>query len=296
MSIAEVDQAAKAADQSAGHVRRPPEKQVTVIEPPSGWFRLNLEEVWRYRDLLVLLALRDVSARFRQSVVGYGWAILRPLISALIYTLVFSVFVRIETESPYVIFAFAGLIPWMYFSQTLTSVTGSIVGGGSMLTKVYFPRLVLPLATVAVGLIEVVLQLLVLGGMMAWYQYLPDAAIFALPGFVLIAMLTALAFGIWLTALNVKFRDVGMLVPFLIQIWMYLCPIIYPISVVPDRFRPIYGLNPMVGVIEGFRWSLLGSTAPDWSMVAASTATSLLVLISGLVYFRRVEANFADVI
>lgn len=271
-------------------------KQVTVIEPPSGWFRLNLQEVWRYRDLLMLLAWRDISARFRQSVVGYGWAILRPLISALIYTLVFSVFVRIETDAPYVIFAFSGLIPWLYFSQALSSVTGSVVSGGAMLTKVYFPRLVLPLATVAVGLIEVVLQLIVLGGLMAWYQYTPGLTVLALPLFVLIAMLTALAFGIWLTALNVKFRDVGMLVPFLIQIWMYLCPIIYPISIVPERFRSVYGLNPMVGVIEGFRWSILGGVAPDWPVIMASTLATLLILVTGLAFFRKVEANFADVI
>ncbi|MEM0925927.1 MAG: ABC transporter permease, partial [Planctomycetota bacterium] len=208
-------------------------------------------------------------------------------------------FVRVETEQPYVIFAFSGLIPWLYFSQSLMSVTGSIVAGGAMLSKVYFPRLVLPLATVAVGIIEVVLQLLVLGGVMIWFQYPPGWQLIMLPIFLVIAMLTALAFGIWLTALNVKFRDVGMAMPFLIQIWMYLCPIIYPISLVrkdhPGLYS-VYSLNPMVSVIEGFRWSLLGGDAPDWIAIGRSVIVVLVVLVTGLVYFRRVERNFADII
>ncbi|MEO1615695.1 MAG: ABC transporter permease [Planctomycetota bacterium] len=275
------------------------EKERIVIEPPSGFAHLGLREVYRYRDLLMLLALRDISARFRQSIVGYGWAILRPLVTVMIYTLVFSLFVRIETEQPYVIFAFAGLIPWLYFSQAITSVTGSIVGGGAMLSKVYFPRLVLPLAKVAVGLIEVVLQLAVLAGVMAWYQYTPGWSLAALPLFLAIAMVTALGFGIWLTALNVKYRDVGMALPFLVQIWMYLCPIIYPISLVRDKhpsFYQYYTLNPMVSVIEGFRWSLLGGDAPDWMAVIRASVVISVILITGLVYFRRVERTFADII
>ncbi|WP_231612086.1 ABC transporter permease [Novipirellula galeiformis] len=269
---------------------------VTVIEPPSSWFALNLVEVWRYRDLLLLLMWRDISARFRQSVVGYGWAILRPLVTALIYTLVFSVFVRIETDVPYPIFAFAGLIPWMYFSGTLSAVTGSIVGGGALLKKVYFPRLVLPLATVGVGLVELVLQLIVLAGLMVFYQYIPGWPILCLPVFVFVTILTALAFGIWFTALNVKYRDVGMAIPFLIQIWMYLCPIIYPISAVPEAWRPIYALNPMVGVVEGFRWSVLGSAPPNFLLLGLSSAISLGILLLGIVWFRKVETTFADVI
>lgn len=269
---------------------------LTVITPDHGWIGLNLGELWRYRDLMALLAWRDISARFRQSLVGYGWAILKPLLSALIYTLVFSVFVRVETEVPYTIFAFAALIPWMYFSQSLGGVTSSIVGGGALLTKVYFPRLVLPLASIAVGLVELLLQLLVIAGLMAWYRYTPGWQLLILPLFVAMTVLTALAVGIWLTALNVKFRDIGMAVPFLIQIWMYLCPIVYPISMVPERWRALYAINPMVGVIEGFRWALLGTGAPDWSMMAISAAVMTCLLLSGLIYFRRVEATFADII
>lgn len=271
-------------------------RPVTVITPPSGWLSVNLAEVWRYRDLLMLLAWRDISARFRQSLVGYGWAILKPLVSALIYTLVFSVFARIETDVPYPIFAFAALIPWMYFSTSLSGITSSVVGGGSLLTKVYFPRLVLPLASVMVGLVEVVLQLVVIAGLMIFYQYAPGWPILCLPIFIALTVLTALAFGIWLTALNVKYRDVGMAVPFVIQIWMYLCPIVYPISLVPEKWRSIYALNPMVGVIDGFRWSLLGTEAPDFQMMVVSFAVMSVLLFAGLVYFRKVETTFADII
>ena len=272
-------------------------KVKTVIEPPSGAVVPDLAEVWRYRDLLMLLSWRDISVRFRQSIIGYGWAIARPLLTALIYTLVFSVFVKVDTAPiPYVIFAFSGLIPWMYFASSLTLVTGSVVSGGAILTKVYFPRLVLPLSTMAVGLVEVVLQLIVLGGLMIWYQYVPSWPILCLPVFVLITLLTTLAFGIWLTALNVKFRDVGMAVPFLIQTWMYLCPIIYSSSAVPERFRVIYALNPMVGVIEGFRWSLIGAQPPNWTMMGTSMVMLLIILFAGLAYFRKVENTFADII
>ncbi|MEO1524586.1 MAG: ABC transporter permease [Planctomycetota bacterium] len=271
-------------------------KPITIVEPPKGAFSLNLQEVWAYRDLLLLMAWRDISARFRQSVIGYGWAILRPLMTAAIFTLVFSYILKTKTEVPYPIFAFAGLMPWLYFSSTLAGVTTSIVGGAALMTKVYFPRLVLPLAKVAVGLVELGLQFLVLAGLMVLYQYAPGWQIVMLPVFVAITVVTALAFGIWLTALNVKYRDVGMAVPFLIQTWMYLCPIVYPMQMVPERFRGIYALNPMVGVIEGFRWSLLGTEAPDWTMVGISLVVMLVVLLSGLVYFRRVETTFADII
>ncbi len=273
-----------------------PAKHRTIVEPPTGWFALDLAEVWRYRDLLYLLARRDISTRFRQSVIGYGWAILRPLLTAAIFTLVFSVLLTVETDVPYPIFAFAGLMPWLYFTNSLSGVTTSIVGGSSLLTKVYFPRLVLPLAKVAVGLVELAIQFIVVLGLMAYYRYLPGWQILLIPLFILVAVVTALAFGIWLTALNVKYRDIGMAVPFLIQIWMYLCPIVYPISMVPESYRTIYAINPMVGVIEGFRWSLLGSAPPNWTMVAVSLMAVAAVLFSGLVYFRKVETTFADII
>ena len=271
-------------------------ERVTVIQPPTGWYSINPGEVWAYRDLLLLLAWRDISARFRQSLVGWGWAILKPLLSAIIYTLVFSVFVKIDTEVPYPIFAFAALIPWMYFSTALSGITSSVVGGGSLLTKVYFPRLILPLASVIVGLVELLLQLCVLAALMAWYHYVPGWPLLFLPVLILLTVLTALAFGIWMTALNVRFRDVGMAVPFLIQIWMYLCPIMYPITLVPEKWRTLYAMNPMVGVIEGFRWSLLGTEPPNWGILGISAIMLAVLLIAGLAYFRRIETTFADVI
>ncbi|WP_436714949.1 ABC transporter permease [Roseiconus lacunae] len=278
-----------------GHVLQS-SRHRTLIEPANHWQAFNLVELWRYRDLLWLLLWRDISARFRQSVIGYGWAILRPALTAAIFTLVFGVFVKVETAVPYPIFAFAGLMPWLYFSTSLSGVTQSVVGGSALLTKVYFPRLVLPLAKVGVGLVEFMLQFLVLVGLMVWYRFVPGYSILAIPMFVLITIVTALAFGIWLTALNVRYRDIGMAVPFLVQIWMYLCPIAYPISLVPERFQALYSLNPMVGVIEGFRWSLLNSSSPDWSMIGISFLSTFVVLVGGLFYFRRVESTFADVI
>ena len=253
--------------------------------------------MWLYRDLLVLLIWRDVSARYRQSVVGYGWAVIKPVLSMVIFTVIFGVFAKMPSDgAPYAIFSFSALLPWMYFSGALSSVTNSVVGAGSLLTKVYFPRLILPLTGVAVGLAEMAIQGVILGLLMAWYRFAPGWQIALVPLWVLMCVVTALAFGLWLTALNVKYRDVGMAVPFLLQAWMYLCPIIYPSRVIPEKWRILYGLNPMVGVIEGFRWSILGTTAPDWAMISVSFAAVAAIFVGGLYYFRTVEATFADVI
>jgi lipopolysaccharide transport system permease protein len=214
----------------------------------------------------------------------------------VIFTLVFSVLVRVQTPVPYPVFAFTAMIPWLYFSSALSSVTGSVTGSSGVLTKVYFPRMILPLAALGAGLVEIGIQLLIFGCFMLYYGIAPSWLMLALPAFILLALLTALGFGIWLTALNVKYRDIGMAVPFLIQIWMYLCPIIYPITMVPERFRTLYSLNPMVGVIEGFRWSLLGTAAPDWQAIGISVGAMFVILVSGLYYFRRSESWFADVI
>jgi lipopolysaccharide transport system permease protein len=218
------------------------------------------------------------------------------LVSTLIFTLVFSMLVRVQTEVPYPVFAFTAMIPWLYFSTALSSVTFSVAGSQGVLTKVYFPRLILPLAALGAGLVEVLIQLLIFVFFMLYYDILPTARMLALPGFILLALLTALGFGVWLTALNVKYRDIGMAVPFLLQIWMYLCPIVYPLSLVPERFQAIYSLNPMVGVIEGFRWCLLGTASPNWAAIGVSIAAMAVILVAGLYYFRRAEAWFADVI
>jgi len=273
-----------------------PAEQVTIIEPETGWLSLNLAEIWKYKDLLFLLIWRDVSVRYRQSVLGIGWAIFRPLVSTLIFTLVFSLLVRVQTDVPYPVFAFTAMIPWLYFSNALSSVTSSVASNQGVLTKVYFPRMILPLAALGAGLVEIGIQLLIFVFFMLYYDIAPSLRMLALPGFVMLALLTALGFGVWLTAINVKYRDVGMAVPFLIQIWMYLCPIVYPVTLIPERFRALYSLNPMVGVIEGFRWSLLGTTSPDWQSIGVSVTVMVLILISGLYYFRRSDSWFADVI
>jgi lipopolysaccharide transport system permease protein len=204
--------------------------------------------------------------------------------------------VRVQTEVPYPVFAFTAMIPWLYFSSSLGSVTSSVASNQGVLTKVYFPRMILPLAALGAGLVEVLIQLVIFIFFMLYYDILPTMRMLALPGFVLLALFTALGFGIWLTALNVKYRDIGMAVPFVVQIWMYLCPIVYPVTLVPERFQAIYALNPMVGVIEGFRWSLLGTASPNWNAIGVSAVMISLVLLSGLYYFRRAESWFADVI
>lgn len=270
---------------------------VIVIRPPRGWISLNLGEVWRYRDLLSLLVWRDISSRYRQSVIGYGWAVIKPVLSMLIFTLIFGRAAKFPSDgAPYAIFSFAALLPWMYFSGALSGVTTSVVNSQQLLTKVYFPRLVLPLANAVVGLAELGVQVVVLAILMVWYHFAPGWQIVCTPVFVLMAIIVSLAFGLWLTALNVKYRDVGQVVPFLLQAWMWLCPVVYSSSMIPPKWRLLYGVNPMVGVIEGFRWSILGTSAPDWTMMAVSFAVVLVIFVSGLYYFRKTETTFADII
>jgi lipopolysaccharide transport system permease protein len=268
-----------------------------VIEPPRGWTSLNLPELWRYRDLLSLLIWRDISSRYRQSVIGYGWAVLKPVLSMVIFTVIFGRVAKIPSDgAPWALFCFVALVPWLYFSTSLSSVTTSVVQSSHFLTKVYFPRLVLPLASAAVGLMEWAVQMLVLAVLMFLYKFVPPWQVVLAPIFVVMCVMVTLAFGIWLTAFNVKYRDVGQVVPFLLQAWMYLCPIVYPISLIPPRWRLVYALNPMVGVVEGFRWSILGKAAPDWTMMFVSLAIVTGLLVSGLYYFRKTEIAFADVI
>jgi lipopolysaccharide transport system permease protein len=279
---------------SESELTQPP---LCVIEPPQRWIPLNLGEIWRYRDLLFLLVWRDISANYRQSLIGFGWAILRPVISMVIFTVIFGRVAGLPTGGvPYPIFSFTALLPWMYFSGCLTASSSSIVGGSGLLTKVYFPRLILPLATVINGLVEFAIQFLVLLLLMAWYRVTPTWGILLVPVFLLQCATAALSVGLWLTALNVKYRDIGHIVPFLSQAWMWITPIVYSSSMVPEQWRAVYGLNPMVGVVEGFRWAILANAAPDWTMMAVSSTAVLLLLVSGLYYFRRLEVTFADVI
>lgn len=295
----QIDKAADSAMPAGGACSPPdpPAALVTVIEAPRGWLSLNLRELWRYRDLLWLLVWRDFSVRFRQSVLGVGWAVVRPVLSVLVFTVIFGMVAGLPSDGiPYPLFSFAAMMPWLYFSSALANATNSVVGGGALLTKVYFPRLVLPLASVAAGLADFAIQFVLLLGLMFWYGVAPSWNAVLAPLFVLDCVLVSLALGLWLTALNVKYRDIGQLVPFLVQVWMYLSPVVYSSSMIPERWRPLYALNPMVGVIDGFRWAVLGQNPPDWTMMAISTVVMAVLLTGGACYFRKTEATFADVI
>jgi lipopolysaccharide transport system permease protein len=269
----------------------------TVIKPSKGWLPLDLGEIWTYRELLGMFAWRDVSVRYKQSVAGIGWAIIQPLLTMVIFTIIFGKFAKLPSDGlPYPVFAYCALLPWNYFAQSLSGSSDSLVGSSYLITKVYFPRLILPMSKVFAGLIDFAVAFVILIGMMVWYGITPTQGTLLLPVFMLIAMVTALGVGLWFTALNVKFRDVRFIVPFVTQFWMYASPVAYATSLVPERWRWVYGLNPMVGVIEGFRWALLGKAAPDPAMMLVSSSAVCIILVSGLFFFRKMETTFADVV
>lgn len=276
-----------------------PARLVTVREPARGRLRLDLAEVWRYRELLGLMVWRNTVVKYKQSVLGLGWALVRPVVSMVVFTVIFGRMAKLDSDGvPYPIFAFVALLPWTYFAGALAGTSGSLVGGSGLLHKVYFPRLVLPLATVCTGLVDFALSFLILAGMMIWYH---DAiqvgwGIVLLPFFLLMAMASALAFGLWLSGLMVRYRDVQQLVPFLVQTWMFLTPVVYSSAEVAEPWRVVYYLNPMAGVVDGFRWALLGTPAPDGLSLAVSLSVVALVLVSGLYFFRKTERTVADII
>lgn len=270
---------------------------VLVIEPRTGYVQVGWRELWAARELLYFLAWRDLKTRYAQTAIGAGWALMQPLLSTLIFTLVFSYLAKVPSDGlPYPLFAFAALLPWSLFARSLERSTLSVVTEGGLIKKVYFPRLIIPIAATFINLVDFAVGLLILIGMMAWYQQVPQWTVLFLPFFVVIALLTALSVSLWLSALNVKYRDVASVVPLMTQLWMFASPVLYPASLVPESLRWYYGLNPMAGVIEGFRWALLGKTAPDWTMMAVSLAMVALLLIGGVIFFRRVERTFADLI
>ena len=272
-----------------------------VIEARSRWLDVPLRAIWQYRELLFFLVWRDVKVRYKQTALGVMWILLQPLLSTMIFTVIFGILLEAPSgQVPYALFVLAGMIPWNYFSSSLTRSSGSVVASSNLITKVYFPRLIIPMAGVLAGLVDFLIVCTALGGMMAFYGVRPTANIALLPLFLLLAMLTAFGFGLWLSALNVRYRDVNWLMPFLIQVWMYLTPVVYSSTLLPERFRPYLALNPLTGVVEGFRWALfgesMGSAAPGGLMFAISIAIAIVVLLSGLVYFRRTERTFADII
>jgi lipopolysaccharide transport system permease protein len=258
---------------------------------------LGLGAVWHYRELLYFLVWREVKVRYKQTVIGAGWAILQPVMAMLIFTVIFGSFAKIPSEGlPYPVFAFTALLPWTYFAQALSRSGTSLVGNANLITKVYFPRLIIPFAAVLAPAVDFLLSFLVLLGLMVWFGVTPTWGVLALPLFLLFTIMTALAMGLWLAPLNVKYRDVGHTIPFLVQVWMYASPVAYPVSLVPEQWRPLYSLNPMAGVIEGFRWALLGKASPDFVVMAVSAAMVVTLLMGGLVYFKKMERTFADVV
>jgi lipopolysaccharide transport system permease protein len=258
---------------------------------------VGLKELWEYRELLYFLIWRDVKVRYKQTALGAAWAILQPLMMMAVFSLFFGYLARLPSDGvPYPIFTLCALLPWQLFAHALTESSNSLVANERLLTKVYFPRLVVPIAAVLGGLVDFAIAFVILLLMMLYYGVVPTWAIVTLPGFILLAVVTALGVGLWLSALNVQYRDVRHTMAFLIQFWLFATPVAYSSSLVPERWRALYGLNPMVGVVEGFRWALLGKSEPPGALLAVSVAVVVLLLIGGIYYFRRMEQEFADVV
>lgn len=266
------------------------------IDPPSAWTSIGFRELWDYRELLYFLTLRDIKVRYKQTALGAAWAVIQPFFMMVVFSLFFGRLAGIKSDGiPYPVFTFCALLPWQLFAHALTESSNSLVANERLITKVYFPRLVVPMAAVLGGLVDFAVAFVILLIMMLYYGIVPTWAIVTLPAFILLAILTALGVGLWLSALNVQYRDVRYTINFLIQFWLFATPVAYPSSLVPERWRALYGLNPMAGVVEGFRWALLGNKPPG-AMLAVSVAVVIVILVGGLYYFRRMEQQFADVV
>lgn len=281
---------------------RPVESRLRlVIQPSRGLASLQLRRLWAYRELLYFLVWRDIKVRYKQTVLGMLWIVFQPVVSMVVFSILFGGLLKVPSGGvPYPIFAYAALLPWNYFASSLTRSSTSLVHSTHLITKIYFPRMIIPISGVLSGLVDFAVAFLVLIGLMIYYGVVPTPAVVLLPALLLLAMLTALGFGLWLSALNVRFRDIQYLIPFMVQIWMYVTPVIYGSELIPERFRFLLGLNPMTGVVEGFRWALLGAqladAQPPGPLFAISIAITLLVLISAAIFFRTTERTFADIV
>ena len=274
-----------------------PEVTTVFVEPSRSWAPLKLSELWAYRELLYFLIWRDVKVRYKQTLLGAAWAILQPLLTMVIFSVFFGRLARMPSDGiPYPIFSFTALVPWTLFAYGLNQGSNSLVGGANLLKKVYFPRLCMPLAAVLSGVVDFLLAFVMLVIMIFYYGVPPSLRILWLPLFVLLTLVTALAVALWLSALNVHYRDVRFVVPFLLQVWLFATPIAYPSSLLSEPWRTVYGLNPMVGVVEGFRWALLDVTTAPGPVVGVSALVTLVLLVSGAYYFRRMEKTFADIV
>jgi lipopolysaccharide transport system permease protein len=268
-----------------------------VFAPPTGWLHPNLPELWEYRELLYFLVWRDVKVRYKQTVLGVAWAVLQPLLTMVVFSIFFGVLGRVSSAGlPYPLFFYAALVPWTYFASCMRRSSDSVMASASLISKVYFPRLILPLASVLSSLVDFGFAFLVLLVLMLIYRMVPTGSVLLLPGYLLLALITALGAGLWLSALNVRYRDFQFVVPFLVQTWFFVTPVIYPSALVPEPWRTWYALNPMVGVVEGFRHALLATTTTTSPMIWVSAVVSVLLLISGAYFFRRMEHTFADVV
>jgi len=267
------------------------------IEPSVGWVSLRLHELWEYRELLYFLTWRDIKVRYKQTVLGAAWAIIQPFFTMVVFSLFFGRLAQIPSDGiPYPIFAFAALVPWTFFSNGLTQSSNSLVSSANLLKKVYFPRLVIPISSVLSGVVDFVLAFIVLLGMILYYGIVPTGNIIWLPFLLLLAFVTSLGVGLWFSAMNVQFRDVRHTIPFLTQFWLFATPIAYPSSLLSESWRTLYALNPMVGVVEGFRWALLGTNTAPGMMIVVSSLAALVLFVGGAFYFRRMEKTFADVV
>lgn len=267
------------------------------IEPSEGWVPLKLQELWDYRELLFFLTWRDIKVRYKQTALGAAWAIIQPFFTMVVFSIFFGKLAKVPSDGiPYPIFSFVALVPWTFFAHGLSESSNSLVGSANLIKKVYFPRLIVPVSGVISGTIDFVLAFIVLLGMMLYFGIVPTVNVIWLPLLLLLAFVTALGVGLWLSALNVQFRDVRYTLPFLTQFWMFATPIAYPSSLLSEPWRTLYGLNPMVGVVEGFRWALLGTDTAPGPIIIASSLAALGILIGGAFYFRRMEKIFADVV
>ncbi|OGO18634.1 MAG: phosphate ABC transporter permease [Chloroflexi bacterium RBG_16_48_8] len=270
---------------------------VTIIRPSRGWKGIDFKELWRYRELLYFLIWRDIKVRYKQSLLGAAWAIIQPLLTMIIFTIFFGQWAGIPTdEVPQPVFYFAGILPWQFFQSGVSKSGISLVASRNLITKIYFPRIAVPIAPIIAGLLDFGLAFLILIVMMFFYGIVPTSTLWTLPLFLFLALLTAVGVGIWLAGLNVAYRDVGYVIPFLLQVWFFLSPIVYSSTIVPESLRPYYGLNPMVGVVQGFRWAIFGVGKPNLTDLCASIGVAIFLLVSGVFYFKRMERTFADVV
>jgi lipopolysaccharide transport system permease protein len=276
---------------------RPAAVPTLRIARSKGWVPLKLSELWEYRELLYFLVWRDIKVRYKQTALGATWAVIQPFFTMVVFSLFFGHLAGMKSDGlPYPIFSFAALVPWSFFANGLSQSSNSLVGSSNLITKVYFPRLIIPLASSFSGVVDFLIAFAVLIVMMLYYSLLPTLNVLWLPLFFLLAMVTSLGVGLWLSALNVEYRDVRFIVPFITQFWLFVTPIAYPSSLLPEPWHTLYGLNPMVGVVEGFRWALLGTKTAPGPIIAVSSVAAIVILITGAFYFRRMEKTFADIV